>query len=111
MVPTWRSVTISSRYRLVVSILMSASFRSLAMSAILDHAPFRRETLLPGPAHGRRPARLGSVPLPVIDSFFVDHYVAGLTAGSVKNSSALRFGNCTTRGRWDVQWVELSRRR
>ena len=30
-------------------------------------------------------ALLGSVPVAVIYSFFVEHYVAGLTAGSVKN--------------------------
>ena len=30
-------------------------------------------------------ALLGSVPVAVIYSFFVDYYVAGLTAGSVKN--------------------------
>jgi multiple sugar transport system permease protein len=30
-------------------------------------------------------ALLGSVPVAVIHSFFVDDYVAGLTAGSVKN--------------------------
>jgi multiple sugar transport system permease protein len=30
-------------------------------------------------------ALLGSVPVAIIYSFFVDHYVAGLTAGSVKN--------------------------
>ena len=29
-------------------------------------------------------AVLGSVPVAVIYSFFVEHYVAGLTAGSVK---------------------------
>jgi hypothetical protein len=30
-------------------------------------------------------ALLGSVPVAIIYSFFVEHYVAGLTAGSVKN--------------------------
>jgi hypothetical protein len=30
-------------------------------------------------------ALLGSVPVAIIYSFFVDHYVAGLTAGSVKS--------------------------
>jgi multiple sugar transport system permease protein len=29
-------------------------------------------------------ALLGSVPVAIIYSFFVEHYVAGLTAGSVK---------------------------
>ena len=33
----------------------------------------------------KRTALLGSVPVAVIYSFFVDYYVAGLTAGSVKN--------------------------
>jgi multiple sugar transport system permease protein len=28
--------------------------------------------------------RLGSIPVAIIYSFFVEHYVAGLTAGSVK---------------------------
>ena len=30
------------------------------------------------------PALRGSIPVPVIYSFFVEHYVAGLTAGAVK---------------------------
>src|SRR5229473_1501674 len=34
-------------------------------------------------------ALLGSVPVAIIYSFFVEHYVAGLTAGSVKNSTHL----------------------
>ena len=34
---------------------------------------------------GMAAALLGSVPVAVIYSFFVDYYVAGLTAGSVKN--------------------------
>jgi multiple sugar transport system permease protein len=30
-------------------------------------------------------ALLGSIPVAIIHPFFVEHYVAGLTAGSVKN--------------------------
>ena len=30
-------------------------------------------------------ALLGSVPVAIVYSFFVEHYVAGLTAGAVKN--------------------------
>jgi ABC-type maltose transport system permease subunit len=32
----------------------------------------------------RSAALLGSIPVAIIYSFFVEHYVAGLTAGSVK---------------------------
>ena len=42
----------------------------------------RRRVLL-GPADGRRRCS-GSIPVAIIYSFFVEHYVAGLTAGSVK---------------------------
>jgi hypothetical protein len=38
----------------------------------------------PGPA-GRGISRLGSVPVALIYCFFVEHYVAGLTAGAVKS--------------------------
>ena len=39
---------------------------------------------LAGPGHGG-PAILGSVPVALIYSLFVDYYVAGLTSGAVKS--------------------------